>query len=136
MSHRQHSTVTQEGVTTTQPGVSVSVTSFENTHTLNVARHYDNLTNRWGGLGRIKPLDCDGMKFASSYEAFEYAYQHGYIRDWFRRSVDHSIDRSAQHATLLTQKRGAYNGTRKLTKHLCKTLTFYPFTGIMIPVDQ
>lgn len=81
----KYNTVTDGKVTKSQPIVSTSVTTSSETDyaTLNVKRHYNDLVNQWGGRGRIKALDADGMKFPTSREAWAYAYSHGYIRVYF-----------------------------------------------------
>lgn len=76
-------TVTQEGVTESQPGTCVSVTSSEGRHTLNVFRAYRELPNQWGGRGVHKHCDCNGMQFESSDAAFAYAFERGYLRRYY-----------------------------------------------------
>lgn len=72
-------TVTQDGMTVSQPGVSVSTTIFEGNVTLNVHRSR-NLKNKFGGIGVSAKCDAYGMKFKTSDEAFAYAYSHGYLQ--------------------------------------------------------
>ena len=59
--------VTQNGVTLSQPSVCVSYTSTTGIpgYILNVYRVYDELTNDFGGKGRIKYLDASGFWFDS-----------------------------------------------------------------------
>ncbi len=77
-------TVTQEGVTASQPGVNCSVTSFNGTCTLNVRRLYPNLCNDFGGRGVFKRLDADGILFPSADAAFAFARDRGYVRPYFK----------------------------------------------------
>lgn len=80
-----NTTVTDGQVTKMQPIVSTSVSTGSHYQgaILNVKRHYNQLTNNFGGKGRIKSLDADGMVFPTASEAWEYAYNHGYIREYF-----------------------------------------------------
>lgn len=82
---RHRNTVTQEGVTASQPPVSVSCTIPWNHGRvrLNVCRHYSLLHNHLGGFSKIKPLDGDGKMFDTSDEAWQWALEHGYIREYF-----------------------------------------------------
>lgn len=109
------STVTQYGMTKSQPGTSVSTTTPVGTGSrLNVSRYYDNLKNEWGGKGRLKDLDCDGMIFSTSDEAHQYALDRGYLQEWFRRGYPER----AYQAAIKTVEHGEYKGKRKLTKWL------------------
>jgi hypothetical protein len=74
-------TCTQEPVTASQPPVCVSVHHGGGTvHTLKVARLYPDLTNQWGGKGRFKRLDADGLQFETHEAAWAYALERGYCR--------------------------------------------------------
>ena len=79
--------VTQEGVTPSQPDVGVGTTSPARPDgtgfRLSVHRYYANLTNEWGGVGRIKPLDGNGLVFDTSEQAHQWAVDHGYVRPYF-----------------------------------------------------
>lgn len=79
-------TCTQEGVTVSQPGMSVSFTTGTGMTgvILNVSRHYRNLPNEFGGKGRFKLCDANGKVFKTQDEAKQYALEHGYIREWFK----------------------------------------------------
>lgn len=85
-------TVTQEGMTPSQPGTSVgtSHTSGTNVWILSVKRHYQDcrpypapwnpeVMIRW----KIKRLDGDGLEFPSSEAASAYALEHGYTQQYF-----------------------------------------------------
>jgi hypothetical protein len=69
-------TVTQEGVTKSQRGVSVSVTTGSGIKgaVLNVSRHYDKKTMR---------LDANGKTFDTQEEAWDFALERGYTRLYF-----------------------------------------------------
>lgn len=79
---RKLPTVTQEGMTPLQPGTSVSSTSGTgiNGAILHVSRYYPNVPNTFGGKGRFKACDCDGMLFPSSDAAHQFAFERGYTR--------------------------------------------------------
>lgn len=81
--------VTQSGMVPSQPGISVSYSgSFVGGPVrLNVRRHYPDLPNEWGGRGRSKPLDCDGMLFADDEAAKRYAYERGYLQRFRSRQL-------------------------------------------------
>lgn len=79
-------TVTQEGMTRSQPGMSVSVRSGEGRHVLCASRYYEQLGNEFGGKGRFKNCDCDGMEFESSDAAFAFAHQRGYLQPFYRKA--------------------------------------------------
>lgn len=78
--HKTHATA--NGVTASQPGVGVSTRHQIGTDVwvLHVYREYQDLPNKFGGNGRSKPLDANGMVFPSSEAAREYAIQHGYLQ--------------------------------------------------------
>ena len=80
-------TCTQNGVTKSQPGTSVSVTTIDGKSILHVSRYYRDLPNRHGGTGAFKSLDCDGMVFDNSDQAFKFALQRGYTRAWFKNET-------------------------------------------------
>lgn len=88
---RRDNRVTMSGMTKSQPGVSVSVSSpvYDREYNvigsarLHVTRHYDHLPNKWGGHGVSKSLDCDGMIFDSIDEAFAYAFERGYEQEYW-----------------------------------------------------
>ncbi|MGE3551091.1 MAG: hypothetical protein AB7I29_14480 [Geobacter sp.] len=83
---KSRQTVSGGSVTPSQPGISVSVrTGGGPGARLSVTRHYLNLTNCFGGKGRIKSLDGDGIVFADSDRAWAYAFEHGYIKEFFRK---------------------------------------------------
>lgn len=82
MNHHK-ATVTQEGVTKSQPSVGCSVSEYSGKVVLNVYRNYPNLKNSFGGLGKFSKLDADGKAFKTSDEAFAYAKDHGYLREYF-----------------------------------------------------
>ena len=117
MPQRHVDTVTQGGVTPTQPGVSVSATTFNGSTTLHVTRHY-NLVNGWGGIGRIHHLDCDDIEFPNGNAAHDFALQRGYLHEWFPRAYASTALRAAED----TLKRGGYKGNRKLTHHLLRVV--------------
>lgn len=85
-------TCTEWPVTSSQPGISVS-TSWRLTsetssdYVVSVGRHYQNLTNQFGGKGRVKPADCDSMRFSSVPEADAYMLARGYTQDFFYRAT-------------------------------------------------
>lgn len=86
MKSQSRHTVSGGSVTPSQPGISVSVqTGGSPGARLSVTRHYGHLTNRWGGKGRIKSLDGDGFVFADRDRAWQWAFEHGYIKEFFRR---------------------------------------------------
>lgn len=99
-------TVTVNGMTPSQPGVSVSVTSpvYESLTSsrivaaceLSVTRHYRDLPNKYGGKGKFKKLDGYGKKFDSTDEAWAWALEHGYIRPWFREYDPQRKERQRQ----------------------------------------
>ena len=74
-----------------QPGTGVSVHSpaYDKAYNviggaeLHVYRFYQNLRNNLGGHGRFKECDCSGMIFNTTDEAFAYAYERGYIQEYF-----------------------------------------------------
>ena len=74
-------TATTEGMVPSQPGVGCAVRHTHGTsvYSLHVYRHYDTLPNRFGGHGRFRHLDADGMEFPSEDAAWAYALDHGYI---------------------------------------------------------
>jgi hypothetical protein len=77
-------TVTQNGMVSSQPGTAVSVTSpYNGGVRLNVSRYYDDLPNKFGGRGVHKSLDCDGLIFKTSQEAFDFAFKRGYTRTYY-----------------------------------------------------
>lgn len=88
---RHNNTVTVEGMVPSQPGTGVSVQSpaYDKNYNviggaeLHVYRYYQNLRNEFGGHGKFKDCDCDGMIFATADEAFAYAYERGYTREYF-----------------------------------------------------
>jgi hypothetical protein len=72
---------TQHGVTKSQPGTAVSYcTDDDGQVVLHVYRIYQNITNKYGGKGKIKALDAHGKKFPSWIAAKEYALAHGYVQ--------------------------------------------------------
>ena len=88
----------QPGVTPSQPGVSMSTTTPAYDRNLeplpngpwtrlNLRRHYPDLPNEFGGRGRSKPLDGDGMLFRTPEEARQWAIDHGYLAQFFFPSV-------------------------------------------------
>lgn len=85
MTKRTIGTVTQNGMVQSQPGTSVSYGHLHGSgvHTLSVTRYYPNLKNSFGGLGVFKNLDCNGMEFPSCEAAQKFAFDHGYIREYF-----------------------------------------------------
>lgn len=78
-------TVTQDGVTLSQPGICVATMhNFKrDVVILHVSRFYPDITNRFGGKGVHKPLDCDGKEFATKELADTFAFEHGYTREYF-----------------------------------------------------
>ena len=110
----RQSTVTQNGMCESQPGTSVSVSCFDGKAVLRAARHYQALTNEWGGFGRMKSLDYNDREFPSSLEAFTFALEKGYLRAWNKREYPNFAFRAAMD----TINRGEYKGNRKLTKYL------------------
>lgn len=89
------SIVTQEGVTKSQPMIFVgfSYPVYDDNPKeaniiagcrLSVHRVYNHLKNEWGGVGRSKHLDGDGKLFSTIQEARQWAFEHGYLREWFR----------------------------------------------------
>lgn len=89
MARKQVITTTQSGMSPSQPGMNVSVTSGMGKHVLNVSRHYNHLLNEFGGYGVSKRCDCDKMEFPSSEAAFAFALDRGYCRVWNRREMIH-----------------------------------------------
>lgn len=86
MKPQSRHTVSGGSATPSQPGISVSVQTGSSVDArLCVTRHYSQLTNRWGGKGRIKPLDGDGFVFVDRDRAWQWAFDHGYIKEFFRR---------------------------------------------------
>lgn len=83
-------TVTQNGMTVSQPGTSVSVTNFtrdgQRVAILNVTRSY-NVRNKFGGIGLAKPLDNHGKVFQNSDEAWQFAFERGYTRKFFLKGL-------------------------------------------------
>lgn len=75
-------TVTQEGVTLSQPGVCASVMTGCGKCVLHVSRAYE-VRNVFGGVGVHKPLDCDGMEFDTSEQAWSFALARGYVRRYY-----------------------------------------------------
>ena len=75
-------TVTQEGVTPSQPGWCVSVQSTPSTHTLCVFRVRPALRNKFGGHGVHQYGDHYNAKFATAEEAWEFALSRGYLRTY------------------------------------------------------
>jgi hypothetical protein len=129
-------TATQDGITSSQPGTSVSAMTHydENGHRagvrLSVTRYYPYLPNEFGGIGVIKPLDCNGMIFKSNEEAFQFALERGYLqeyrRDAFRRIETKIRNRLWRESLKLpvTEKR-----TRKVA--ICmKRITFKDFCSL------
>ena len=80
-------TVTQEGMVSSQPGCSVSTTwparPDGSGFRISVSRHYHHLPNQFGGLGVRKPLDGDGMIFETYDAARNWLISHGYVRRYF-----------------------------------------------------
>ena len=109
------STVTQEGMTVSQPGTSVSMitgTGIDGV-VLHLSRYYNDQPNEFGGKGAFRHCDYDNLQFATREEANAFALEHGYTQHWFRRSYP---DRAWKCAAE-TAKKG-YNGKRKLTRYL------------------
>jgi hypothetical protein len=83
----------QESVTKSQPQLCVGYTYSYPVYNdkgedisgckLSVHRTYQ-LSNEWGGIGRIKYLDGNGKVFSSYPEARKWAMEHGYLRVWVR----------------------------------------------------
>jgi hypothetical protein len=79
--------VTQEGVTPSQPHIGVGTisparpdgTGFR----LSIHRFYNDLSNEWGGMGRLKPLDGNGLIFDTREQAQQWTVDHGYVRPYF-----------------------------------------------------
>ncbi len=106
-------TVTQNGMTESQPRTYVSTTfPYNNGVRFNVHRYYHDIPNKLGGKGVFKPLDCDGMWFKDSEEAKKFSLSRGYSQIWYARSVPERAYRAASQ----TIQRGEYKGKRKLTK--------------------
>lgn len=87
MTKRKIPTVTQCGMTQSQPGTSVSSCNDRRgekmVYILSVNRYYPDLKNNLGGLGVFKKLDCDGMEFPTSEAAHQFAHERGYTREYF-----------------------------------------------------
>jgi hypothetical protein len=106
-------TVTQIGVTTSQPGICVSthVPAYDENYNiiagakLSVFRAYDKLPNEFGGIGIHKRCDGDGKLFKSHDEAMQWAFEHGYIREYFRNKTPQEKARTAQYWKEFLQKR-------------------------------
>lgn len=87
---RKFTTVTQEGITSSQPGTHVSVCcpagyeteELRNSVRLNVFRVYD-LPNEFGGVGVHKHLDAHDKLFPTRDDAWKYCLEHGYIRKYY-----------------------------------------------------
>ena len=81
--------VTQEGMSTNQPGCSVGYLTPANADPskteLHVTRYYPNIFNKFGGKGVCKKLDAYGMLFDDVKQAQAYAAQRGYIRPYFKK---------------------------------------------------
>lgn len=89
MGKKHIATVTQCGMTVSQPGTGVSVTSgyhLDGKVILNLYRSYNNLKNEFGGIGLSKRLDYDGKVFDNSDAAWAFALEHGYIRQYFKKA--------------------------------------------------
>lgn len=72
-------TVTQEGVTNLQPGISISVTTGSGLNgkaVLYVSRHYPIINKRQ------KFADC-GRHFSNEDEAWAFALERGYVRRYY-----------------------------------------------------
>lgn len=87
MAKRAIGTVTQNGMTQSQPGTNVSSCNDWRgervVYVLSVSRYYPDLKNKMGGLGVFKKLDCDGMEFPTSEAAHQFAHERGYTREYF-----------------------------------------------------
>lgn len=81
---KSRQTVSGGSVTKSQPAICISVCSGSGQHILQPTRSYP-IRNRWGGVGVSKKLDGYGMNFPSSDAAWRYAYDHGYIKDYFKK---------------------------------------------------
>lgn len=77
-------TVSGGSVTPSQPAICISVLSGTGGHILQPTRSYS-IRNQWGGVGVSKKLDGYGMNFSSSEAAWQYAYEHGYIKKHFKK---------------------------------------------------
>lgn len=116
MAKREIGTCTQNGMTQSQPGTSVSCTTGAgiNGAILHVSRHYPTLRNQWGGRGVSKPLDCDGMHFATCEAAHKFARERGYTREFFTPAdlrARHVANGAERKAHALDFKKRLANGT-------------------------
>lgn len=83
-------TCSQERVTKSQPDMCIAYSSPAHDKNFNIigavkltaARRYD-LPNEFGGIGRYKSMDGDGLIFDSMDQARQWAKDHGYVRNWF-----------------------------------------------------
>jgi hypothetical protein len=71
---------------------------------LSVHRSYD-LSNKWGGRGRSKPLDADGKLFNSLQEARQFALDHGYLQRFFSKYNPKKKEQRRQTYLLLQQNK-------------------------------
>lgn len=128
MGHKHTTTVTQEGVTKSQPNAFVGVVyPYQGKVRLNAHRYYDNVTNDFLGKGKSKSLDHDGKLFDNTEQAWQFALSHGYSRPWYPRSLTKWDEQSFEfervvRAAKKTIERGEYHGKRKLTKVLINKL--------------
>jgi hypothetical protein len=87
MPANRRTTCTQNGITKSQPGVSVSVGSGylpDGKVILSVTRSYQ-IKNSFGGIGVSKKLDCYGKVFDNSDAAWAFAFEHGYTMIYYKR---------------------------------------------------
>jgi len=114
MPAKQVPTVTQNGMTKSQPGTMVSIMyPWNNGVCLRVGRYY-NIHNKFGGYGIVKRLDSHEMWFETTDAANKFALSRGYSQVWYKRSHP----KYAYQAATETVKRGEYKGKRKLTRWL------------------
>lgn len=81
-------TCTQSPVVHSQPGIGVSYHSGSDIDgvILHVYRYYAKLRNSFGGLGRFKNADCNGMRFNSTDEATSFCLKRGYLMPYFGKA--------------------------------------------------
>lgn len=79
-------TVTQPGVTKSQPGINFGgITDYTNQrYVLSLFRYYPDKKNAYGGKGSFQYLADHGKIFATSEEATKYGLDHGYIMEYRR----------------------------------------------------
>jgi hypothetical protein len=82
----QIKTVSASHVLPNKPGWNASITTGSNIDgaILSVFRMHDNLLNEFGGKGRIQHGYGNKRQFKNRNEAWQWAFEHGYISEYRR----------------------------------------------------